>query len=526
MAPIIVVTLPSDGDTALAENIDDPINAILAVVNGNLDDTNIASMNGSKIVAGSLPATALSTAAAQGWNPISQTPVYGANNGNREFTVTFTGIDLTTIVPVGAKFKLTRGTTAPTQAMAFVSGSSQYATLASPTNITFTGPFTCEAWIFPQSYTGNTQAIISATNNGTAGFQFIINSVGQVLIQYNTAGPVTTNFISQQSVPLNRWTHTAGVVTSVSSKTGVIYIDGASVPIYSTSTSATALTQGGNLSIGALGAGIASTFFNGFISEARVWSVAQTQSAIQSNMGISLVGTETNLNFLAQGNGNFNDKTSNANNLTATGGAIATQVVNPYNNIEYALVTKTAVSGGNSTLTLFAGRQSTVPNMILNSANWSIQRTPFGFPASKGNWSVDMLILNSVSASGSTANTIYNPGGINLNVPTGEWSLRAQMMVQVSTSADPININFGVSTSNSAFLVGTRLCGQIAIQQANSTNGHIFSTMLIDGITTTTLTPYYLIVLSQLTFSQMSIDGAPSSLTPQASIVTAESSYV
>lgn len=52
---------PSDSITSSGANL--PHNEIAAVVNGNLDDTNIASLSGTKITAGTLPASASATAA-------------------------------------------------------------------------------------------------------------------------------------------------------------------------------------------------------------------------------------------------------------------------------------------------------------------------------------------------------------------------------------------------------------------------------------------------------------------------------
>ncbi|MCA1565818.1 MAG: hypothetical protein LC803_09310 [Acidobacteria bacterium] len=49
------------GETIEANDINDPINQIVAVVNGNLDSTNISSLSGADIQAGTLPATAATT---------------------------------------------------------------------------------------------------------------------------------------------------------------------------------------------------------------------------------------------------------------------------------------------------------------------------------------------------------------------------------------------------------------------------------------------------------------------------------
>jgi hypothetical protein len=320
--------------------------------------------------------TTLSTGSAvqSGWQPISSTLSYNANNGNKFFVLN-SSVDLRSTLSVGMLLRLGRGVSPPTQCMAVASASSQYATKAAPTGISFTAAFTCEAWVYPISYT-TAAGIISRSDNTTGGFLLQINSNGQAQIAYNGASAFT-QWQTVQSVPLNRWTHIAGAVSSVAGKTlGGLYINGLSVPTTQPLSAATTLTQTGNLSIGAVGAGLASSFFNGYISEARVWSVAQSQASIQANMGINLVGNETSLVALFQGNGNFNDATSNANNLTATNGAIATQANNPYNALEYAIIT--AITS--STITVFTGAGYSVPNMALLSPNYAVAEVPYAAP--------------------------------------------------------------------------------------------------------------------------------------------------
>ena len=57
------------GEEINAADINGPVNQIAAVVNGNLDDTNISSLSGTKLVAGTVPASAMATAA----NPETRT---------------------------------------------------------------------------------------------------------------------------------------------------------------------------------------------------------------------------------------------------------------------------------------------------------------------------------------------------------------------------------------------------------------------------------------------------------------------
>lgn len=53
------------GDEIRADSINDPVNQITAVINGNLDDTNISGVSGSKVAAGTITNAKLSTAAGE-----------------------------------------------------------------------------------------------------------------------------------------------------------------------------------------------------------------------------------------------------------------------------------------------------------------------------------------------------------------------------------------------------------------------------------------------------------------------------
>jgi len=65
--PYVVPTLPSDGDAANASDISTPINQITAVVNGNIDSTNLAdaSVTAAKIVDASITSAKLATTAGE-----------------------------------------------------------------------------------------------------------------------------------------------------------------------------------------------------------------------------------------------------------------------------------------------------------------------------------------------------------------------------------------------------------------------------------------------------------------------------
>lgn len=429
----VTISQFSNGSIADANAVNADLNTIANVINGNLDDTNISSsaaINGSKILVNSLPVTALANQ--DGWQPSGETWVYGANNGNKEYTVTISG-DKTGKYSPGMKVKLPRVTTPPTQAMSFTAASSQYAGKASPTGIALSTAFTCEGWIYLNSYPAANQTIVSKWNS-TDGWIFYINSNGQVKVHYYSGG-TSTSFQSYQSIPLKRWVHVAGVISSVASKTGAVYVNGTLVPSSSPETTATALgNPATNLIVGSYNLGAAGSFFDGFMSEVRVWSAAQSQAQIQANMNINLVGNETNLVALFQGNGNYTDTTSNANTLTAAGGAtFATQ--NPYNATEYGIITKAAYSNPNTTLTIFTGTDNNIPNQTLGSPSYSLQRSPYGFQAGRNRWILETLLRTSSSNSGvGSLTTFINNGFGQLQTPSGDWLLETYGTAQINGS--------------------------------------------------------------------------------------------
>jgi hypothetical protein len=384
-------------------------NSATAITNGNITD---------KRTQATISGTGIS--GTSGWNTLPAALSYNANNGNKEFVLN-TSIDTTGTLSPGMKLSVARSTTPSTQCMAFASGSSQYATKSSPSGITFTSAFTCEAWIYPTSYTGSNAGIVSRYD-GTNGFTLYLTSSGQLALN----GQSTTSQTSYQSVPINQFVHVAG---TYSGGTMVLYINGTVAPS-SKSGSGTSITQGGSLQVGAYNTG---AYFNGYISEARVWSVAQSQANIQANMAINLTGSESNLVALFKGNGNFNDATSNANNLTATNSAIATQAANPFNAIEYANVR--AVSS--STVTLYTGDAGTIPNQTLNSPQYSTVKEPYGLPEILNSKVLGKVIwCSGVTNTATATGTQMNGATMTMTMPTGgKWIVLRAYTNQLNTSA-------------------------------------------------------------------------------------------
>lgn len=369
-------------------------------------------------------ALGLTDPSAAGWEvaPYTFAVSSGYNKGQREHEVQVLGQDLTDEYSPGMKFKFTRGTAAPTQCADLESTSSQYASRASGslTGITFTDDFTIEAWIKLESYaTAGASRIISRYN--VTGWLFSIDATGRLYSEtYGGGGNrVSTSY---QSIPLNKWVHVAATV-DMSAGSVLMYMDGILVP-NTTTGAGTSFAQAGNLTLG-IQSDTLTLPFDGKIADVRIWNTVRNITQIRDNMNQQLVGTETNLVGYWKLNGNFNDSTTNANNLTGSGGAVATNVDNPMKNVEYALLHKIVYSGGNSTLTLFTGNDHTIPNMTLTAPHYSTQKSPYGFPGQTSKWEISILFRAVLShtnpAAGATVQNVLS-GAIGLVLPVGEWT--------------------------------------------------------------------------------------------------------
>ena len=406
----------SSGTTISSSEVNDNFDTIYNDYNGNISAANLAdsAVSTAKIADGAVTAAKLATDIVDtGWAALSGTHSVstGYNAGNRSFTIA-TSADHTSTLSPGMRYKLTRGTTPSTQCADFESGSSQYASKSSPSGITFTDDFTCEAWIKLESYTGSLQTIVGRRST-TQGWGFRLSAAGAPeIFGLNTTADIETAY---QSVPLNKWVHVAASM-DMSGADGKIYIDGVLVPSLFTSGAASSLVQAGNLDIGDRSDNNGD-LFDGKISDVRVWSDIRTETEIQDNMYKALVGNETGLVGYWKLNGDFTDETSNSNDLTASGGIVATTADNPFNATEYGVIT--AVSA--STVTVFCPEGYGIPNETLTNPFYSTQSTPFGFPRDNGKW--ELFFPSGSEAALGTGTSMVNSSNLYSTIPAGAWKL-------------------------------------------------------------------------------------------------------
>lgn len=418
-----------------------------ALVKGILQ---FANQDGSLKTAAVRTALGLGATAVNGWEVLPYTLAVssGYNKGNKEFDLTVAGADLRSSVSEGMRLRVQRGTAAPTQCTNLVAASSQYAAKSSPAGMTFTDDYTIEANIKLNSY-GNS-AILQRLTGALVGWKFGLNSTGNLQVVSAASNVSYRNRYTYRSVPLGRWVHVA-VTVDMSAGSYVFYIDGEAISAHAVGDAGTpaALIQGATDMI--IGRDESTNYFNGEISDVRLWNVVRTATQIRDNMNQQLVGTETNLIGYWKLNGNFNDSTSNANHMTGSGGAVATTVDNPMHDTEYAIVLNVAYSAPNTTITVFTGTDYLIPNMTLSSPYYSTQRAPYGFPASKDKWIVEFLSLVDLVQTAAAVGAWTNPySAPMLQVPRGGWKLLFEAPVQGSSGANVADMYTTLSTANNS----------------------------------------------------------------------------
>lgn len=338
-----------------------------------------ANQDGTLIEQAVRDALGLGAGAVDGWEvfPYTFTVSSGYNAGNRRYSLTVANQDVRSTLSKGMWLRGNRASAGATQCADFESSSSQYASRASGSlsgSITsFTDDITTEAWIKPESLSATYNGIVSRYTS--SGWILMLND-GTIHLQgSNSTGPAHDYIRSRQKVTVGRWQHIAATI-DLSGTTGTIYINGVSVTADYTNGAQSTITQVGNLEIGSWNG---SNFFDGLISDVRVWNTVRTATQIRDNMNQQLVGSETNLVGYWKLDGNFNDSTSAGNNLTANGGAIATYADTPHGNW-YGKIVDISYSAPNSTVVIQGAEGYDVPNMVLSAPYYSVQENPYGAP--------------------------------------------------------------------------------------------------------------------------------------------------
>lgn len=244
-----------------------------------------------------------------------------------------------------------------------------------------TSAITVEVWINAAAWRNNiSDGSILAKDINAPNRGYVLRCGNKGSIEFMIADNGSWKSASSASTMLtNRWYHIAGVYDG---SNVLLYINGeliARTPASSLSVSPT------NLLIGEDPTWSGRTF-NGTIDEIRIWNVARNQSQIQSNMAVSLAGTEPGLAAyykMDEGLGNtfINDATSGGNNGTLNNFVLANAWVSGY---ELLLndVTVLGLEAPNN-LTAFAGA-SRLKAKIKNTGFNAVSSIPVSYSINNG----------------------------------------------------------------------------------------------------------------------------------------------
>lgn len=493
--PTVTVTLPSNNTLADVKDYNDPINAILAVLNGGLDDDNISSVSGSKLVDGTVTEAKLASILKNGWFSLGYTPSAIVHNGNRSYTLTFSGQDLTGTLSPKMRLKLPRTVAAPTRCTS-LNGTNQYWSKSSPAGMTFTDDFTVSAWIKVSSYpSAGNFGTIASRYNGTSGWNFYLDSSGRLVIEGKNAGSGNVSYANTyQSIPLNKWVHVAGQLDmssfTASTTTSYLMIDGLDVPVQVNrlGTNPTALIQAGNLEIGSQNGG--TNFFNGKIAQLAIYSAKVTQATIKASMNQTLAGTETSLISAYSFDNSFNDlNTTNANNLTSNNSAAATNTDSPMNSTEYAIVSSISFSADTTVVVQVPEGYALPTSGGVSSVSFALVDEPLGFPSAENKWTIEYINQADLETVSPVSGTWYNNGGV-LQVPIGAWNLGYQATF-FGYKASAFSMKGTLSTANNS-----ESDKFYTVHCNGFSDGGNFTALVMANrsrpVTVSSMTPYYL----------------------------------
>lgn len=211
---------------------------------------------------------------------------------------------------------------ANTHSLDLEASSSQYASVADQAIFDGLSTFSIECWLKFESIADDMQPITKwGATNATTAWR-LITAGGKLRLVIGdglTSGDVDAN----QTISTGLWYHFAFTWNgslSVGSRAKA-YVNGVDVTA-NDDTLATMNAGTAGLYVGNREGLPAGGYYDGLIDDIRIWNTVRTPSEIANNYKAELTGSESGLVGYWKLNNNYNDSTSNGNNLTASGSPV------------------------------------------------------------------------------------------------------------------------------------------------------------------------------------------------------------
>jgi hypothetical protein len=320
-------------------------------------------------------------------------------------------------------------------ALAF-NGSDQVAVPNSP-SLNPAAQLTVEAWVNPSSLQNQLQGIAGTWDDlsGNNRTNLLWIQFGKFAFYVSHDGSDFPNAVSTTTVQTNQWYHVAGTFDGSDLR---LYINGALEATTHSPGSLHANTSPFNVGLVNGGGGSAKSF-QGQIADLSFWSVARSQSQIQSDMAHTLSGSETDLagywQLSAAPNGTVTDLSSNNNNGTTSDPAL----------------TGAPVTGG--TISIQGGTFSgtgTINGNLSNAGEVDLGATA-GVLTVRGNYTQTSAGTLALKVGGTTAGTQYDQVDV-----LGSATLDGTLNVALTSGFNPLHgqtfnvLSFASATGNFA----------------------------------------------------------------------------
>lgn len=219
------------------------------------------------------------------------------------------------------------GSCTPTKSIDLESSSQQYVYIndGSITGLDFTGDFTFEAWIKPETANHDGDIITKSKENaGGTCYRFNVRDTDKLFVQYSNGSGETQIQTDNAVITAGTWQHVA-VSCDVSEKACQFFVNGSPVAatnILSNANSVHDLSVPFTIGAGQLASG-AEKYFDGLIDDVRVWDKAKNETEICSDMAVgNITGSESNLVGYWTFDGTLGDASSNGNSLSNNNSAV------------------------------------------------------------------------------------------------------------------------------------------------------------------------------------------------------------